>query len=72
MEDAVLKQWQACHPGLRLRSAYFSVARNKRSHSSVYADPAARGCAARRATRVQAGKGFGNSQEAQVTGGSIS
>ncbi len=56
---------------LQFRSAHFRPALSTaqlRSHSSVYTEPVTRGCRTGGATRAQAGKGFGKSQEAQVTG----
>ncbi|KAL0056221.1 hypothetical protein WJX82_008908 [Trebouxia sp. C0006] len=53
---------------LQFRSAHFRPALSTaqlRSHSSVYTEPVTRGCRTGGATRAQAGKGFGKSQEAQ-------
>ena len=71
MAEKVPTQGQLRSSMLRFRSAHFSPARSTaqlRSHSSVYRELATRGCGKRGATRAQAGKGFGKSQEAQVTG----
>ena len=71
MAEKVLTQGQFRSSMLLFRSAHFSPALStaqRRSHSSVHSEPARRGCGTRGATRAQAGKGFGKSQEAQVTG----
>ncbi len=71
MAEKVPTQGQLRSSMLQFRSAHFRPALSTaqlRSHFSVYTEPVARGCRTRGATRAQAGKGFGKSQEAQVTG----